>query len=127
MRMAQSYVRQAHHVQQFLHPLPALTRPSQAEQREWTLYGLGDREPRVQRRSDILEHDLCLLAERAEVGAREFADIGTVKFDTATVLVQQPQSKETERRLATAAFADETQHLAWRDRQTRCPPLLCTG
>jgi hypothetical protein len=82
---------QPHHLQQRLNAAGALGRLCQAEQCEWPLECLANRQPRIERRSNVLEDDLRLSAKRTQRFGRKVGYVGAVELDAAIALPQQLQ------------------------------------
>src|SRR4051794_23263798 len=80
-----------------------------------------DRRPRVERRERVLEDDLHPAAVRLDRAGRQLGDVDrtvrTVEEDRARRRLDEPQQQATDRRLAAAGLADETERLAAADRE----------
>ena len=61
---------------------------SQAEQCEWPLQRLTDRQPGIERGADVLKDDLRLSAKRTQRLRRQVGKIGPAELDAAVALPQ---------------------------------------
>ena len=95
--------------QQFVDALTAACGRPQIVQRQWLGQDLADGHARVERRIGVLEDDLGIAAEGAQLLRIQCAQVAALEADPAGIRLDQPQHQPAHRRFAAAGFTDQRQ------------------
>src|SRR5581483_5518738 len=98
--------------QQFLDARAAFLGWHEVMQRQGLAEDLPDRHARIERGVGILEDDLRLLAERAQLIVVEGKQVAALETDAAGIRLDQAQHQPADGGLAAAGLADQRQRLA---------------
>src|SRR5439155_882206 len=109
--------RQAHQLEQLSHPLPALRACTEAMDREPFADDALDAHARIERAVGVLEDDLHLAAERAQLARPECQERAPVERHLPRGGLDEAQHETPERRLPRARLADQAEGLARLDGQ----------
>ena len=109
--------RQVHAIEQVLDALAQLGTLGDLLQQERLADRLADRQSRVERRTGVLEHEADVATDLAQTVLGDPDHVRAEHRRLALDERQQPDDRPSDRRLARARLADETDHLAGRDRQ----------
>jgi hypothetical protein len=93
-------------------PVTALALRPDAMDLQRVLDELRDGHRRVERRVGVLEDDLRLPAQRAELPLRHLRDLAPFELHTSLGRLDEPEDGAPEGRLAASGLADEAEHLA---------------
>src|SRR5439155_964927 len=104
--------RQAHQLEQLSHPLPALRACTEAMDREPFADDALDAHARIERAVGVLEDDLHLAAERAQLARPECQERAPVERHLPRGGLDEAQHETPERRLPRARLADQAEGLA---------------
>ncbi len=103
--------------QQFLDPRLGLAPLCDLVDRKGLADDVADGHPRIERRVRVLEDDLHLLTQLANLFAAELVDVASVEDDLALGRRQEAQHDAAGRRLPRPGLADEPQRFAAPDRE----------